>query len=42
MLMSTGVVFWLVVVAGIGCAAAVGLAVALLPPHGGEDELRPG
>jgi hypothetical protein len=36
--MSTGVVFWIAVVAGVGFAAAVGLAVALLPPHGGEDE----
>ena len=38
--MSTGVVFWAVVVAALGFAAAVGLAVALLPPHGGEDEPR--
>jgi ABC-type transporter Mla subunit MlaD len=38
--MSTGVVFWIAVVGGLGFAAAVGLAVALLPPHGGEDEFR--
>jgi hypothetical protein len=38
--MNTGVGFWLVVVGGIGLAAAVGLAVALLPPHDGEDEFR--
>ena len=39
--MSTGVVFWVVVVCALGLATAVGLAVALLPPHGGEDEARP-
>jgi hypothetical protein len=38
--MSTGIGFWLVVVAALGLAAAVGLAVALLPSHGGEDEFR--
>jgi hypothetical protein len=38
--MSTGVVFWIILAGGIGLAAAVGLAVALLTPHGGEDELR--
>ena len=38
--MSTGVVFWVVVVSALGLAAALGLAVALLPPHGGEDEFR--
>ena len=38
--MSTGVVFWAVVIAALGFATAVGLAVALLPPHGGEDDAR--
>jgi hypothetical protein len=38
--MSTGVVFWIALVGGLGVAVAVGLAVALLPPHGGEDEYR--
>jgi hypothetical protein len=38
--MGTGVVFWAVVVGALGFAAAVGLAVALLPPHAGEDEFR--
>jgi hypothetical protein len=39
--MSTGVSFWAVVIGAIALAAAVGLMVALLPPHGGEDEIRP-
>ncbi|HEV3404187.1 MAG TPA: hypothetical protein VG073_07845 [Gaiellaceae bacterium] len=39
--MSTGVIFWVVVVGAVAFAAAIGLAVALLPPHGGEDEIRP-
>jgi hypothetical protein len=38
--MSTGFVFWLALVSAVGLAAAVGLAVALLPPHGGEDDVR--
>ena len=38
--MSTGVSFWAVVIGAIAFAVAVGLVVALLPPHGGEDEIR--
>jgi hypothetical protein len=38
--MSTGLGFWLAVVAAVGFAAAIGFALALLPPHGGEDESR--
>ena len=40
MRMSTGVVFWVVLVGALAFAAVVGLAVALLPPNGGEDEFR--
>jgi hypothetical protein len=39
--MSTGVSFWAAVIGALAFAAAVGLVVALLPPHGGEDETRP-
>jgi hypothetical protein len=38
--MNTDFVFWIVVVSALGLAAAIGFAVALLPPHGGEDEFR--
>jgi hypothetical protein len=38
--MSTGIVFWSVVVGALGFAAAVGLAVALLPRHDAEDVVR--
>ena len=38
--MSTGVVYRAVMVSALGFATAVGLAVALLPPHGGEDDSR--
>jgi hypothetical protein len=33
-------VFWTVLAAALALAALVGIAVALLPPHGGEDEPR--
>jgi hypothetical protein len=36
--MSTAIIFWVVVVGALAFAAAVGLAVALVPPHSGEDD----
>jgi hypothetical protein len=38
--MDTGVVFWLTVVAALAAAVALGLALANLPRHGGEDDFR--
>ena len=36
--MDRGSVFWAVVAIGVMLAVVLGLALALLPPHGGEDD----
>ena len=36
--MDNGSLFWAVVTIGVTVAVVLGLALALLPPHGGEDD----